>query len=268
MRFLANKMSSLAAPLLAMRSLYSAFSAWRCSVAWATDLSSSVIPFSSAAISSVAVAMPSFVSSMTVWRSARVRSRAFFLSSDSSNWTPQYSFLVSSSTCSFFRVVTSSSIMVMTFSKPIFLPLSAKEIKSNWGLSTLLEALLMMFRAFAKTAWRFVFSWTKLALALGSVFLKSSSASSSLSTLMVSARATNSSERVFLISSHSAVLEPQLVSSSIANLVSALSEALVSSKSFFIPAISTPRSPTLVISASICSVTVATSFCLAAISSW
>mmetsp|Transcript_25619 Transcript_25619/g.65097 ORF Transcript_25619/g.65097 Transcript_25619/m.65097 type:complete len:227 (-) Transcript_25619:532-1212(-) len=226
------------------------------------------MPSCKALISAAKVSKRPSICSMALSESAMDCSCCFCLSSDSSNWASQYSFLLSSPSCSFFKFTTISSTMVITFSKPAVLPWRAKEIKSNSGLFDFFAAAWINAKARAFCDATVTCTCIKLELAPGKVFLKSSSASSSLSTLMVSARATNSSERVFLISSHSAVLEPQLVSSSIANLVSALSEALVSSKSFFIPAISTPRSPTLVISASICSVTVATSFCLAAISSW
>eukprot|EP00418_Pyrodinium_bahamense_P070376 CAMPEP_0179098226 /NCGR_PEP_ID=MMETSP0796-20121207/45255_1 /TAXON_ID=73915 /ORGANISM="Pyrodinium bahamense, Strain pbaha01" /LENGTH=73 /DNA_ID=CAMNT_0020795999 /DNA_START=37 /DNA_END=255 /DNA_ORIENTATION=- len=72
----------------------------------------------------------------------------------------------------------------------------------------------------------------KLALAEGNVFLKTSRASSSFKTLIVSAKAFNSSARVRLTSSHSSVFVEQLVSSSALNLVSAASDSWVSVKSF------------------------------------
>merc|ERR1719321_860946 len=66
--------------------------------------------------------MPSLSAAMAVSRSAIVFSSSFFLSSAVSNCVAQYSFFSSSSTCSFFRVSTISSIILITFSKPIFLP--------------------------------------------------------------------------------------------------------------------------------------------------
>merc|ERR1719329_2032288 len=83
--------------------------------------------------------MFSLASVMAASRSDTVFSNAFFLSSARSNCTSQYSFLLLSSCCSFFNSATKSSIMPMTFSKPIFLPRRAREMKSSSGRRLLLR---------------------------------------------------------------------------------------------------------------------------------
>mmetsp|Transcript_124056 Transcript_124056/g.347412 ORF Transcript_124056/g.347412 Transcript_124056/m.347412 type:complete len:267 (+) Transcript_124056:136-936(+) len=227
------------------------------------------MPASSDLMSSTRVAIVPSISSMASSESEMDCSKPFFLSSVRSSCLSQYSFFASSSTCSFFKVFSMSSIILMTFSKPIFLPFNAIAMRSSCGrvMELAAAALEMMARACPAAVARLsVPSCTKLALpALGNVFLKRSRASSSFNTLMVSAIATSSSARVFLISSHSAVLVLQLVSSSIWNFVSASSAALVSSKSFAMPAICTPISPTRIISSSICLERVSTSLFFAAI---
>mmetsp|Transcript_25631 Transcript_25631/g.59645 ORF Transcript_25631/g.59645 Transcript_25631/m.59645 type:complete len:230 (-) Transcript_25631:837-1526(-) len=228
-----------------MRSLNSACSAFLCSVASATDLSNAPMPACKAAISSVRVAIPSSALSIAVSSSDTVRSSAFFLSSAESSCTPQYSFLLSSSVCSCFKVATISSIILMTFSKPIFLPVSARAMKSiltrsPWGVASKRRtSRARLRRAAALSA-----TCTKLAEALGKVFLKSSSASSSLRTLMVSDRVTSSSALVLTRSSHSAVLVEQLFSKLALNSLSARRASSVSVRSFFNCSIFTPRSPT------------------------
>mmetsp|Transcript_64506 Transcript_64506/g.165988 ORF Transcript_64506/g.165988 Transcript_64506/m.165988 type:complete len:227 (-) Transcript_64506:771-1451(-) len=224
------------------------------------------MPASRAAISSVSVLIASFALSMAVSSSATLRSKTFFLSSALSNWELQYSTLWSSSSCSCLRVATISPIILITFSKPIFLLRRASEMKSRRAASGRLRTAFRRARAFARNAALLARICTKLEEALGSVFLKRSSASSSLSTLMVSARATSSSARVFLISSHSAVFVSQLFCRPSLNFVSSPSASCVSTRSFSMPEISTPRSPTRVISVSIWACSVATSFFFAAIS--
>merc|ERR1719223_1134303 len=83
----------------------------------------------------------------------------------------------------------------------------------------------------------------RLALPLGSVFLKRSRASSSFKTLMVSARATNASARIFDLSSHSLVFVAHPFSNSAKNFLSAARAFAVSSTSSFMSTISMPVSP-------------------------
>mmetsp|Transcript_49418 Transcript_49418/g.137299 ORF Transcript_49418/g.137299 Transcript_49418/m.137299 type:complete len:252 (-) Transcript_49418:75-830(-) len=250
-----------------MSSLYSAFSAWRCSVASATALSSSLMPVSNAAISAASCSMEPFSSSMAVSESLTDNSNDFFLSSDSSNEASQYSFLPSSPSCSFLRLTTSSSINAMTFSKPAALPFSARAMRSSAGARDLCAAARRIWSARALCDLAVTVTCTKLALAPGKVFLNKSRASSSLRTLMVSASASSSSARVFLTTSHSCVFVAQPSSSSCLNFLSASSACLVSSKSLAVSASSTPSSPTRVILLSICAWSVSTSFFFAAISS-
>mmetsp|Transcript_7244 Transcript_7244/g.18076 ORF Transcript_7244/g.18076 Transcript_7244/m.18076 type:complete len:227 (+) Transcript_7244:894-1574(+) len=224
------------------------------------------MPASRAATSSANVEMEPSISSIAVSEFEMESSKPFLLSSDSSNCWLQYSFFASSSICSRFKLETISSIIAMTFSKPIFLPLSASEMRSKSGREAPCDAFLTIDKARPCATALFVLSCTKLALVPGNVFLKSSSASSSFKTLIVSARATNSSARNFLISSHSCVLVSQLLSSSSWNFSSSPNAALVFSSSLAMPAILTPRSAILAISSSICAVSVASSFFLAAIS--
>mmetsp|Transcript_118799 Transcript_118799/g.343559 ORF Transcript_118799/g.343559 Transcript_118799/m.343559 type:complete len:240 (-) Transcript_118799:18-737(-) len=234
---------------LDIKSLYSAFSCLRCSVASATDLSSSLIPSCNADISAASFSIEPSSSSMVVCESLMEISSSFFLSSALSNSLLQYSFFASSPFCSFCKLEIISSIMAITFSKPAVLPLNAMAIKSRAGR---LEPLLRRIcSARARCDDALTCTCMKLALALGNVFLKTSSASSSLRTLMVSARATSSSALVFLISSHSCVFVAQPSSSSCLNFLSAASASFVSSRSFAHSASSTPSSPTRVILLSI-----------------
>mmetsp|Transcript_90922 Transcript_90922/g.283275 ORF Transcript_90922/g.283275 Transcript_90922/m.283275 type:complete len:386 (-) Transcript_90922:4-1161(-) len=187
--------------------------------------------------------MPSVALAIAVSASAKERSRAFFLSSDRSNCAPQYSFFLSSSDCSVFRVATMPSIIATTFSNPIFLPWRASRIRSRRarsGLAGRPSRSATMARRRSE-----VLPWTckKLALGLGSVFLNNSSASSSFSTLMVSAKATSSSDLVLTRWSHSSVFVVQLFSRFAANSLSAMSASSVSPRSFFICATETPSSP-------------------------
>mmetsp|Transcript_36321 Transcript_36321/g.82617 ORF Transcript_36321/g.82617 Transcript_36321/m.82617 type:complete len:253 (+) Transcript_36321:350-1108(+) len=251
-----------------MSSVNSWFSFLRCSVASATALSKALMPAVKAAASSFSVAIESEVFAMAVSESAMARSRPFFLSSDSSNCTPQYSFLWSSSDCSVLRLATISSIMVITFSKPIFLPRNAKRIRSKrvrscWAPRASRSIVVALVRNRDAPSW----TCTRLTAGLGRVFLNSSRASSSLSTLMVSARAASSSALVFTRSSHSAVLVAQLFSKLALNSLSAIRASSVSPRSFFICAMDTPNSPDLCKELSIFAISTWTSFFLAAISS-
>mmetsp|Transcript_65638 Transcript_65638/g.165390 ORF Transcript_65638/g.165390 Transcript_65638/m.165390 type:complete len:259 (-) Transcript_65638:808-1584(-) len=253
-----------------MRSLNSTFSAFLVSVASATALSKALMPSSKLAMSSLNVAMASVASAMAFSSSDNVRSRPFFLSSAWSNCKPQYSFLSSSSFCSCLRTATMLSIILMTLSKPpwlnAFLPESATAIKSSAARSlgdALCEASRTTSKARARSLEAPDANWTKLAPALGNVFLNKSSASSSLRTLMVSAKATSSSARVFERSSHSAVFVAQFVSNSLRKFWSARSAASVSERSSFASTMWTPRSPMVLVLDSIEFVRAATSLLLA-----
>mmetsp|Transcript_115964 Transcript_115964/g.237112 ORF Transcript_115964/g.237112 Transcript_115964/m.237112 type:complete len:216 (+) Transcript_115964:929-1576(+) len=191
--------------------------------------------------------MLSVVLAMAASESARARSRSFFLSSERSNCAPQYVFLLSSSVCSFFRVATMASIISKTLLKPIFLPRSARAIRSSRGRSPGIVRLTAWScaRALMRTEVALlVSSCMKLLAEPGSVFLKRSRASSSLRTLMVSAKAASSSDRVCVRSSHSAVFVLQPFSRSARNFLSSSKASCVSPSSFFFSAISMANSPT------------------------
>merc|ERR1719436_1524425 len=191
-----------------------------------------------AAISSVRVTMPSCAASIADWVWDSFRSKAFFLSSELSNSVRQYCFLLSSATCSSFNKATISSIILITFPNPdevIFFPVSANARNSNRARprGDCCAAFLTKARAFACIDWALTLTCTKLELALGRVFLKSSNASSSLRILIVSAKASSSSERVLERSSHSCVLVAQLFSKSARNFLSSNNAASVSGKIIF-----------------------------------
>mmetsp|Transcript_18417 Transcript_18417/g.43283 ORF Transcript_18417/g.43283 Transcript_18417/m.43283 type:complete len:241 (-) Transcript_18417:756-1478(-) len=235
-------------------------------VASATDLSRALMPASKAAISSASVAKDPSISAIAVSESEIDNSNSFFLSSELSNLDKQYSFLLSSADCSFLRFATISSIIEITLSKPIFLPLRANSMRSSAGCGADPRfAALSAASACARCVAAVTSTCTKLALAEGSVFLKSSNASSSLRTLMVSASAANSSVRKRTTSSHSFVFVSQPYFNSAKNLVSAASDSFVSSRSFSISAFSVPRAPTRSSLSSICPLSAATSFFFAAI---
>mmetsp|Transcript_61860 Transcript_61860/g.191675 ORF Transcript_61860/g.191675 Transcript_61860/m.191675 type:complete len:213 (+) Transcript_61860:837-1475(+) len=198
-------------------------------------------------------------------------STPFFLSSAASSCTLQYCLLAASSFCSALRVRTISSIILRTFSKPTCFPPRASSRRPIFGcdgnappFAECVAAVRRTDNARARRVAAFVCIWTKLALALGRVFLNMSRLSSSLSTLMTSARAVSSSALVALMSSHSLVLVSQPVSSWERNCPSWASDSFVSSRSPVMPAISTPSSPARFDSSSICPVKTTTSFAFAA----
>mmetsp|Transcript_25601 Transcript_25601/g.65035 ORF Transcript_25601/g.65035 Transcript_25601/m.65035 type:complete len:255 (+) Transcript_25601:803-1567(+) len=254
-----------------MSSVKASCSSLRSSVASATALSKAMMPTCKVLISSASDSMPSWPASMFASASETFCSNSFFVSSDISNCTPQYSFLWSSSTCSSFNVTIMSSTILMTFSKPTFLPLSARAMRSTRGLlpefSATREALFTAARARARMDASLEWTCTK-ELAPGKVFLNKSIASSSLSTLMVSAMATISSPRVLVRSSQSAPFVEQPFSSSARNFWSAMRDSSASVSSFLSWAIATPRSPTFCDLVSIALVRANSSFFLAAMSSW
>mmetsp|Transcript_33665 Transcript_33665/g.88160 ORF Transcript_33665/g.88160 Transcript_33665/m.88160 type:complete len:402 (+) Transcript_33665:791-1996(+) len=222
------------------------------------------------AISSFRVAMPVSAASMAVWVSSTVCSSSFFLSSVLSNCFSQYSFLESSSTCSFLSTSTISSIMLTTLLKSTFFPVSAIASKSScawlpreWSPRAFAMAPSAPWRSLSPLA-----TWTKLAPSEdGRVFLKRSRASSSLRSLMTSARARSSSERVLLRSSHSPVFVEQPFSSSARNCWSSARDSCVSARSFCISTMATPSSPIRRVLVSTDSVQALISFVLAFTSS-
>mmetsp|Transcript_93834 Transcript_93834/g.261229 ORF Transcript_93834/g.261229 Transcript_93834/m.261229 type:complete len:357 (+) Transcript_93834:903-1973(+) len=179
----------------------------------------------------------------------------------------QYSFLESSSSCSFFRVLTMLSIIAMTFSKPTFLPRSAKAMRSSSGRPERPVRLAPRNEAKARARRVAVLAntCTKLEAALGRVFLNRSSASSLARILMVSASAVSSAERVLERSSHAAACVLQPLSSSDKYFLSERRASSVSERSFFICMMVTARSPLRLIFVSIDVVSAATSFFFATI---
>mmetsp|Transcript_42976 Transcript_42976/g.115838 ORF Transcript_42976/g.115838 Transcript_42976/m.115838 type:complete len:357 (-) Transcript_42976:497-1567(-) len=249
-----------------MSSVKSLCSAFRCSVASATVLSSSLTVFSRALISSFVVLMASSASAMAVSRSEAVRSSPLSWSSELSSCFSQYSFLCPSSICSFLRVSTSPSIIFRTLSKPIFFPCRAmtrKSMSARPGRYRMTASWTRSRARFLSTKPR-VRTCTKLAPGLGNVFLKRSRASSLLRISMVSAIACSSSARVVVRSSHSPFFLSQLDSRSARNFWSSISASSVSERSSFICTISTARSPLRFILVSMDLVSAPTSFCLAA----
>mmetsp|Transcript_98088 Transcript_98088/g.259057 ORF Transcript_98088/g.259057 Transcript_98088/m.259057 type:complete len:235 (+) Transcript_98088:680-1384(+) len=232
-----------------------------------------MMPASKAAISSVSVLIPSLASAMEASSSAILRSKAFFESSVWSNSSSQYSFLLWSSNCSFLRISTISLHITMTLSKApwvsAFFPLKARAIMSRAGLN-FLSAFLCIERIMPKASARWdkavTRSCTKLVPVLGNAFLKRSKASSSLRTLMVSAKATSSSARVFWRNSHSCVLVLHDDSSSALSFWFSMRAASVSDKSFFISTMDTPSSPICAVFSSMVFDSAAISFFLATIS--
>mmetsp|Transcript_21619 Transcript_21619/g.37050 ORF Transcript_21619/g.37050 Transcript_21619/m.37050 type:complete len:347 (+) Transcript_21619:629-1669(+) len=167
-------------------------------------------------------------------------SRPFFLSSEMSNWSSQYAFLASSWAWSFLSSAMSASIILMILSKPIWPPCRAIWTKSTPG------SLLCRELRVCSARWRtlFVLACTCIKLlAAGRVFLKSSSASSSLSMVIVSLNATSSSLDIFLNSSHSFVFAAQFSSKFAKKAWSSAKLSLVFSRSFSCCAMATPSSP-------------------------
>mmetsp|Transcript_34164 Transcript_34164/g.87583 ORF Transcript_34164/g.87583 Transcript_34164/m.87583 type:complete len:200 (-) Transcript_34164:199-798(-) len=138
-----------------------------------------------------------------------------------------------------------SSIILMTLEKSTLRPMSASSRKrtSTWLSNTRLRpALRMSMRAFCLLCSAPVRVCSRLALE--SVFLNRSRASSSFRILMVSWIATNSSLRVLTRSSNSAALPSQSFSSSPRNFLSSMRDASVSVRSSFMCTISILSSPT------------------------
>mmetsp|Transcript_43558 Transcript_43558/g.68970 ORF Transcript_43558/g.68970 Transcript_43558/m.68970 type:complete len:298 (+) Transcript_43558:737-1630(+) len=255
-------MSSLAALSLASVSTASACSSFLCSVASATCLSRALMPSSSASISEASVAIPSFVSAIDLDKSDTANSNSFALSSVASIVVSQYSFFSSSEICSFLRSATISSIIVNTFSKLTFLPLSAREMR----LRRKSVVLLCSRTAKARDLIARPLSATWIKAGVGSVFLNSSSASSSFRIFIVSAMAKTSSARILQRTAHSSSLVLQFFSKSFKKFASSTRLFDVSSKSSFCVTTATPSSPTFAIFVSISFVKALISFVFAATS--
>mmetsp|Transcript_158220 Transcript_158220/g.274798 ORF Transcript_158220/g.274798 Transcript_158220/m.274798 type:complete len:201 (+) Transcript_158220:1044-1646(+) len=161
-----------------------------------------------------------------------------------------------------------SSIIFSTLSKFTFLPWSATAMKSSSGRWPPAWCFASAIWARARFCCEITLTFTcTRALAPGSVFLKSSKASSSFKILIVSANATCSSARTFMFASCSSFFVAQSVSKSARNFWSSAKAFSVSLKSPFICTISTPSSPTRTVFVSMAAVRAAISFSLAAISS-
>mmetsp|Transcript_19696 Transcript_19696/g.52245 ORF Transcript_19696/g.52245 Transcript_19696/m.52245 type:complete len:274 (-) Transcript_19696:651-1472(-) len=214
-------------------------------VASLTDASSALMLFSVSAISSASAAMFSSALAIAVSVSAATCSSSFFLSSVESNVDRQYSFLSASSSPSFFKAPTISSIMEMTFSKPIFLPRRASTRKPRRAcLGFAWRARCRRATARDRRSALCTFTCSRLALGAGSVFLKSSRASSSFKILIVSARARSSSLRVFTRASYSASFVEHPAFRSASSFLSSRRLPAASSRSAFICTMDTPSSPT------------------------
>mmetsp|Transcript_99556 Transcript_99556/g.319539 ORF Transcript_99556/g.319539 Transcript_99556/m.319539 type:complete len:412 (-) Transcript_99556:2-1237(-) len=151
------------------------------------------------------------------------------------------------------------SIMPTTLSKLTFFPRIAKEMRSR-RKSCFLPPFSAR-RAWCNTSLLEYCTWMKLDA--GMAFLNKSRASSSLRTLMVSARAMSSSARVFTISSHSPPRAPQSVSKVCRKAASSLRVFLESSRSSAAPTSSMPTSPRRAVFVSTADLRAAISFSLA-----
>mmetsp|Transcript_106418 Transcript_106418/g.280722 ORF Transcript_106418/g.280722 Transcript_106418/m.280722 type:complete len:257 (-) Transcript_106418:666-1436(-) len=195
------------------------------------------MPFRRALISSARVAMLSSVSSIAFSRSLSLMSSTFFSSSAVSSSFSQYAFFSSSADCSLMSSATISSIILITFSKLEAPPRRARATRRRLLPGAASSSCSAAARAFLALTcvWR--------SAGLGSVFLKSSNASSSFKILMVSASARSSSVRVLERSCHSPSFVSQPFLSSMRNFWSSLRVAFVSSRSSFSATISTPSCP-------------------------
>mmetsp|Transcript_145507 Transcript_145507/g.264453 ORF Transcript_145507/g.264453 Transcript_145507/m.264453 type:complete len:329 (-) Transcript_145507:260-1246(-) len=156
--------------------------------------------------------------------------------------------------------------MAVIFSKPAFLPMSARAMKliPKRPLPPCGCTVFSLANAALRCECEVTLSWTRLELAPGSVFLKSCNASSSFKSLMVSASATNSSLRSFMFASYSPVFVAQFLSMSARNFLSSMTCSSVSDKSAAIWTAFTPSSPMSTVPVSICSERAAISFFFAA----
>mmetsp|Transcript_31253 Transcript_31253/g.49909 ORF Transcript_31253/g.49909 Transcript_31253/m.49909 type:complete len:299 (-) Transcript_31253:673-1569(-) len=243
-------MISFAALSFANVSTFSACSVFLSSVASATCLSSALIPSSSASISEANVAMLSLRSSIAFPRSDTVSSNSFKSSSVLSMVFSQYSFFSSSAVCSLPSSTTMSSIIFKTLSKLTFLPLSASAMRfTRKSPFSPRPACCKATNARFFTDCPFAANCNRAGV--GSVFLNNSSASSSLSSLIVSAIASNSSARTLVLTAHSSSLVLQFFSKSFRKASSSIRLLVVSSRSSFWVTSCTPSSPMRVILLSI-----------------
>mmetsp|Transcript_111762 Transcript_111762/g.203129 ORF Transcript_111762/g.203129 Transcript_111762/m.203129 type:complete len:266 (+) Transcript_111762:585-1382(+) len=264
MRFFAMLRISTAALLSFISSTNAVCSVLRCAVASATLSSRDLMPASSAAISSTRLAFFSSISSIAFWRPEAVSSKDAALSEASSRLALQSATFVSSAVCSSLRRATMSSIIFKTLPKSAFLPCKAREMRSRrWSCLR----LWLFNTACACRKSSFVDTCSCNKEGLGNVFLNNSSASSSFKSLMVSASAIDSSPKTFFCSAYLAALVLQVASSSAKKAWSFSRDASVSSRSSCKFTISTPTSANREDFVSICLVSAATSFFLAAISS-
>mmetsp|Transcript_44352 Transcript_44352/g.70228 ORF Transcript_44352/g.70228 Transcript_44352/m.70228 type:complete len:224 (+) Transcript_44352:115-786(+) len=215
-------------------------------------------------ISSANILMASFSFAMAFSRSDIDLSNSFFLSLARSSCVSQYSFLSVSDCCSFCKTTTISSIILIIFAKSTFFPSRANAMKFNSGCPR--RTVRSLASACCRCSAAVTCNCKKLEPE-GSVFLNSSRASSSLSTLIVSAKARSSCERNFTFSSCSAAFVAQFFFKSAKNFLSSSKPLPVSSRSSFISTISTWTFPRRTIFSSMALVKASTSFCLAAMSS-
>mmetsp|Transcript_81443 Transcript_81443/g.217855 ORF Transcript_81443/g.217855 Transcript_81443/m.217855 type:complete len:325 (+) Transcript_81443:1215-2189(+) len=145
------------------------------------------------------------------------------------------------------------SIILSTSSKPCFLPWMAINTKSTLTPPRPRRAAIARFRTSCEL------SCTCSKLGLGRDFLNSSKASSLFRSLMVSAIASSSSARVFLISSYSAACDLQVFSNSSKYPSSSSTALVVAFKSLLSVAILTANSPVRPVFTSIASVAAAIS---------
>mmetsp|Transcript_92716 Transcript_92716/g.240013 ORF Transcript_92716/g.240013 Transcript_92716/m.240013 type:complete len:259 (-) Transcript_92716:435-1211(-) len=178
-------------------------------------------------ISSFKEAMAPSPSEIAVSNSFFLRNIASVSSSDTSNSFVQYSFFLSSSTCSLPNWITNLSIISANLSKLVFLPCMANEMKSkreSLRMSAPKTCLACRMTSLLDTC-------TCSNEVLGRVFLKRSKASSSFKILMVSERATSSSDRVLDRAAHSSFFVAQFLPKSAKNLMSSAKPFFVSSRS-------------------------------------
>mmetsp|Transcript_1965 Transcript_1965/g.5245 ORF Transcript_1965/g.5245 Transcript_1965/m.5245 type:complete len:274 (+) Transcript_1965:740-1561(+) len=237
------------------------------SVAALTDASSALMLFSASVISTVSAAIFSSALAIAVSVSDAACPSSLILSSVESIVISQYSFFSESSVCSFFNELTIASIMLMTFSKPTFLPRRASTKKFSrvcFGFAA--RAFCKRLRARDLTAAPLTSTCSKLALGAASVFLNNSKASSSFNTFTVSVSATSSSLRIFTRASYSAVFVEQPAFRSASIFLSSSRLPAMSSKSAFICTTDMPSSPTRASFCSMARVRASISFVFAAIS--
>mmetsp|Transcript_74187 Transcript_74187/g.208264 ORF Transcript_74187/g.208264 Transcript_74187/m.208264 type:complete len:293 (-) Transcript_74187:685-1563(-) len=232
----------------------------RFAVASWTSRSNAWMPATRAPIAARTSCKASFVSEMNVRTSLTLRSATFNSSSVLSISLLQNSFLSSSVCCSFFKSVTRASTLARTWSKPFFWPRRAssrKTMRRSFLLAFFSTALAFFFADLpeSSTCKKLAGGWF-----LASVFLKRSSASSSLNILTVSASATFSSANVLPKSCHSAFFCSHAALSCARNFLSSAKPSVVSSSSLATVAFCTASSPARPVFSSMAAVAAAISF--------